>query len=212
MSASSLPASNSSSSPRTLLRGTIPNSLLKQAVYLLKALCPESPTFGEFRDYDRIYTPHPDLKNPANSVRLREHLLTPGHPNTTPPTYTLFHFSLPDRRMPAPLEKRTITSISVSREARELLPLLGCTLSFEYVRKGVRYKTLDNLVCEVYVVEKVQRGEGRGCKPLVAEDKEETGEERYGVLEVSCAAGDEEKLKGFVECLESVVTIPKGRI
>lgn len=200
-----------SSSPRTTLRGTIPGSLLKQAVYLLKSLCPEPSTRGDFRDYDRVYTPHPDLRSPANTIRLREHFATPGASNSSP-TYTLFHFSLPDRRTPPPLEKRTITSISVSREARELLPILGCTLSFEYVRKGVRYETNDNLVCELYVVEKVERGETRGSKPLMAEDKDETGEERYGVLEVSCAAGDEEKLNRFAVCLESVFTIPKGRI
>lgn len=197
---------------RTLVRGTVPPNHLKSVVYLIKSLCPEVGHLGEFRDYDRVYNASPDVKAPKNSVRLRQHIISPGVPQSTAkewPVYSLMYLGLPDRRVAAPCEKRSITTIALGKEAEKLLNVLGCVFAFEYVRKGVRYRTRNGFVIEVYVVEKLrEKHDLQSCDSLV-------GDDRHGVVEISSEDGaTPEQLAAFMQHLQPLVMLrspPKKR-
>lgn len=190
---------------RILIRGTVPPTHLKSVVYLIKSLCPEVGYPGKFRDYDRVYNASPDVKAPKHSIRLRQHLVNPDVPQSTPkdpPMYSLMYLGLPDRRVAAPCEKRSITTVTLGREAESLLNVLGCVFVFEYVRKGVRYRTRNGYVIEVYVIEKLrEKHDLKSCDPSVDDD-------RYGVVEISSESGaTPEELAAFMQHLQPLVVL-----
>eukprot|EP00171_Calliarthron_tuberculosum_P017641 IDg17641t1 len=144
----------------TLVRGTIRVEDLTKVIYLIRALCPEVGQLGEFREHDRSYSSSPEVRGvPKNSIRLRRRILQAGpsdarHANLD---HVLLTYGLPDRRVSAPVERRPLSSVAMGHNAPELLSLLGCTMQYEYVRSGLRFRTRSGFTVEVYVIKKLQQ-------------------------------------------------------
>lgn len=159
---------------------------------------------GEFRDWDRVYNPPPDARAPKNSARLRQHLVVRGPPTPLPSlsAFTLMFYGLPDRRVQVPCEKRPITSAAVGKEAEALLEAMGCSFSYEYVRKGMRYQLREGHYVEVYVVEKLrEKHDVKTCEPLV-------GDDRHGVVEISSEDGaTPDQLAACMQFLQPLVVL-----
>lgn len=201
---------------RTLIRGTFALSQLKPFVYLIKSLCPEVGHLGEFRDWDRVYSVAPEIKVNKNWIRtvLRSHLVAPGMPPSQPgqkappgkesfPAYSLLYMGPPDRRVAAPCEKRPVTTVGVGTGAEALLSYLGCSFAYEYVRKGVRYRTRAGYIIEVYIVEKLaHRHDPTTCEPLGSK------EEQHGIVEIISEDGAlPEDLAAFMQHLQPFVSL-----
>lgn len=199
---------------RTLIRGTFAISKLRPFVNLIGSLCPEVGHLGEFRDWNRVYTVAPEIKINKNWIRcvLRSNLLssgatsgqkTTGSGKDTFPMYNLIYMGGPDRRVAAPCEKRPVTTVGIGNGAEALLAVLGCSFNYEYVRKGVRYRTRAGYIIEVYIVEKLQKQhDPSSCKPVGA------GEEQHGIVEISCENGaSPEDLTAFMHHLQPFVSL-----
>lgn len=119
------------------------------------------------------------------------------------------YLGLPDRRVAAPCEKRSITTVALGKEAENLLDVLGCVFAFEYARKGARYRTRNGYVIDVYVVEKLrEKHDLQSSDHLVVDD-------RHGVVEISSEEGaTPEELAAFMQHLQPLVMLrspPKKR-
>lgn len=140
---------------RSLVRGTIPFTKLKSFVFLIISLCPETGEVSDFREYDRVFNPSPEVRAMKNSLHLRTRLpVRPSSANLGGPA-TLQYAGPIDRRAPAPMERRPVTTVAVGREAPSLLSILGCTLAFEYIRKGVRRRTRTGLTVDAFLLERL---------------------------------------------------------
>ena len=194
---------------RTLVRGTFENPQLKPLVFLLRSLCPESGNLGEFGDWDRVYSNPPDVRGPKNLIRLRHHLV---HPGLSPAQHEpwadvqLRYLGVPDRRVVAPCEKRAITTLGMGKEASALLDLFGCVFQYEYVRKGVRYRTRQGFTVDVYIVLKMTKRHDtskESLAPLVDDPEHEPC-----VVEVISEDGASvEELMAFMRMLLPYVTL-----
>lgn len=187
----------------TLIRGAIPLRDLPKLVFLVKSLCPEVGHIGEFRDYDRVYSPAKEVRLPPNSIRLRKHLVSrpvPGRESWQ--TYSLMSLGLPDRRVPPPVEKRPVTTISVGSEMPDFLTAMGCVMQFEYVRRGLRSRTRKGLIVDVYVVEKPSTpGNFSNCVPI------QTGEAHAVVDVISDTGAPPAELFAFMQHLQPIVAL-----
>lgn len=191
---------------KSVIRGTFREALLTPLVYLIKSLCPEIGHVGEFGDWDRVYNAGPDVKAPKNSIRLRQHLIEPGqsqHASKENRSYSLMYLGIPDRRVAAPCEKRPVTTVSMGKEADAVLTLIGCVFVYEYVRKGLRYRTRDGLVIEVYIVYKLKKPGDPSSADSLTE-----GDERYGIVEIISEDGaTPEQLTAFMQHLSPFVSL-----
>lgn len=194
---------------RTLIRGTFKNPQLKPLVFLVKSLCPETGHVGEFRDWDRVYNTPSEIRGPKNNIRLRHHIVTPGQsPGAKDqwPAFELRYLGLPDRRVAAPCEKRPVTAVGMGKEAEKLVEVLGCVFQYEYVRKGVRYKSRQGYTIDVYVVHKLKKKHDFSNESLVP--LLEDGQQQPGVVEIVSEEGaSAEELTAFMQHLQPFVTL-----
>ena len=129
----------------TLVRGTIGVTDLPRVVFLIRALCPEVGHLGEFRDHDRVYSPSSEVRgSPKNSIRLRRRILKAAGPQDSRHTnldFLLLTCGIQNRNgIPQPVERRPLATVAMGSAAPELLKDLGCTMQFEYVRSGLRFR------------------------------------------------------------------------
>lgn len=192
---------------RSTMRGTMPLSNCKQFTDLIKSVCPETQTL-EFREYDRIYTPSPDAPRGAlkNSIRLRCRLSSSQSQSATNPI-TIQYSGPMDRRVPNGMERRPVTSSKVVggiREGEALLSLLGCTLTFEYVRRVIRHCTRNGLFVDIFLVERLgKQGDPSNCLPI-----DLGGGEQQCVVEVwKDDLSSYDILTSFVQYLSPYITL-----
>ena len=198
---------------RMLIRGTFSLTHFPRLVQLVKSLCPETGHLGEFRDYDQVYNPAPETKAPKNSIRLRTHLVTPyfsphakeisSSMHNASNRFSIIYLGDPERRVQAPCEKRSVTTVSVSADPTQLLSSLGCQFVYEYARKGVRYVNRAGLIVELYGVEKLRTPKDpKKTEPLTdAKDK-------HGVVEVYSDQGaTKDQLFAFMSYLQPLVIL-----
>lgn len=197
---------------RTLIRGVFQNSQLVPLVILIRSLCPETGNLGEFRDWDRVYNTPPEIRGPKNNIRLRQRLVKPGvSPGSKDswPAFELRFLGVPDRRVLAPCEKRPVTTVAMGKEADVLVDMLGCVFQFEYVRKGVRYRTRQGYTIDVYEVYKLQKRHDPSNEllaPLIEEGA--NGQRQPGVVEIVSEEGaSPEELTAFMQHLHPWVTL-----
>lgn len=114
----------------------------------------------------------------------------------------------PDRRVAPPCERRPITTVEAGVGVEGLLSVLGCTFSYEYIRKGVRYRTRSGYVIEVYIVTKLLNRHEPSASEAVG-----AGQESHGIVEVSCENGaSPEELTAFMQYLQPFVSLrPLGK-
>lgn len=190
---------------RTLIRGTFKMAQLMQIACLVKSLCPEVGHHGEFRDWDCVYNTPPEVRGPKNNVRLRSHLVARGvQVKDHWPDFELSYLGIPDRRVLAPCEKRPVTTIALGKEAETLLSVLGCVFAYEYVRKGVRYRTRQGYTIDVYIINKLEKQhDPSAAVPLFADI-----EQQNGIVEIISESGaTPEELTAFMQHLHPLVTL-----
>lgn len=192
----------------TLVRGTIGVNDLPRVLFLIRALCPESGHMGEFRDHDRVYAPSSEIRNiPKNSIRLRKRILQAGPPDTRSLglDHVLLTYGIVDRRVGLPVERRPLAKVKMGPGAPELLSMLGCTMQYEYVRAGLRYRSRQGFTIEVYVIKKLQQpGNPEGAVGLQNED--------HAIVDVvSHSAINPDDLLAFMHCLEPIVVLRTSR-
>lgn len=192
----------------TLVRGTIEVSNLTRVVFLIRALCPEVGHLGEFRDHDRVYSPSPEVRGvPKNAIRLRRRILKAGPQETRHANleFLLLTYGIPDRRVSQPVERRQLTSVAMGQGAPDLLNQLGCTMQYEYVRSGLRFRARAGFTVEVYVIKKfTQQGNADSVTNLHKED--------HAIVDVvSHDSVEPEELLAFMHCLEPIVVLRHGR-
>lgn len=209
------PAGGSSSSSRqpsaivteTLVRGTIKVQDLTRVVFLIRSLCPEVGHLGEFRDHNRVYSPAPEVRGvPKNSIKLRR-ILKSGPVETRPGNleFLLLTHGIADRRVSQPVERRQLTSVGMGEGAMDILNELGCTMQYEYVRSGLRFRTRAGFAVEVYVIKKfTQQGNADSVIYLHKED--------HAIVDVvSHDPIEPEELLAFMNYLEPIVVLRQGR-
>lgn len=219
---------------RTLVRGTFESPQLKPLVFLLRSLCPDSGCLDEFRDWDRVYNNPPDVRGPKNLIRLRHHLVRPeasssaGAATATATAASgstssgaaatarwaeveLRYLGVPDRRVAAPGEKRTVTTVGMGKEAVALLEVFGCVFQYEYVRKGVRCRTRQGFTVDVYIVEKMTKRHDVSKESLAS--LVDHPEQKPGVVEVISEEGASvDELMGFMKMLLPYVTLSEAPV
>lgn len=196
---------------KTVIRGTFNLKDLSTVVYLIKSLCPESGHLGQFRDWDRIYSGPgnnggENRGNQRTTIRLRTHIpLSSGKDGRKDwRCHTLMYLGAPDRRVVGPCEKRPVTTVRISQEADGLLATMGCRLGYEYVRKGVRYRTRNGVLIEVFVVERLrQAGDPSACDPISTDGQ-------YVVVEMGNETGITDELHGLMGMLGPYVVVGGG--
>ncbi|PXF43958.1 hypothetical protein BWQ96_06268 [Gracilariopsis chorda] len=174
------PTLDQKSVTRTVIRGTFPLSSAEPIVFLIKCLCSQSGQFGDFNEWDRVYSMSPETSTPKNSILLRNHSV-PNYPDLP---VSLFYLGRPERRVTAPCERRSITAVSIGREADAVLSLLGCTFVYEYMRKGLRCRTRNGIVIEIFTIERFQeKHDVHSTIPLLSDD------EKYAIIELISDTG-----------------------
>ncbi|KAI0558439.1 hypothetical protein FGB62_211g010 [Gracilaria domingensis] len=190
---------------RTLIRGTLPLTNAAPLIFLLKCLCPEKGQLGEFKEWDRVYNSTLNPSLPNASVRLRTHL--PASPNaprhTHAPRHTLMYFGAADARVPAPCERRAVTLVDIGPEADAILSLLGCVFAFEYMRRGLRFRTRNGIIIDMFTIDKFEkRHDIASTTPLVPP------ENNHAVIElISEQSATPEELQAFVHHLSPYIHI-----
>lgn len=188
----------------TRVRGTIPIAQLKHLLFVIKFLCPEFGQEGEFQDHDRVYTPSPETRMPKNSIRLRKHLKDVGTSRAKGLEYVMMTYGIPDRRVPAPCEKRPVSFLAVGKEATDFLPAIGCTLVFEYVRLGMRFRARAGFMIEVYMIQKLTTSGDAETVVQVSPD------DNHAIVDIISETGaPPEQLLAFMQHLEPLVQIPQ---
>lgn len=190
----------------TRVRGTISTLELKHLLFVIKSLCPEFGQEGEFHDHDRVYTPSPETRMPKNSIRLRKHLKDVGSARANGLEYVMMTYGLPDRRVPAPCEKRPVSYLAVGKEATEFLPAIGCTLVYEYLRLGMRFRARAGFMIELYMVKKFRK---KGDVESAVQISPDPNDHHAVVDVVSETGAAPEELLAFMRHLEPLVQIPQ---
>lgn len=160
---------------RTTIRGTFPLLQAEPLIFLVKCLCPPSGLLGDFVEWDRVFNMPPDSR--LRSTILLRTLL---YQTTAKLPVSLLYLGLPDRRVPRPCERRSVTTVAIGREADEVLALLGCPFAYEYLRKGMRCRTRNGITIEIFTVESFQEKHNvRSATPLVS------GDDKHAVIELT---------------------------